>query len=189
MDAEDLERYSMGTSSAEETALIEEHLLICEGCQDRLRETDDYLLAMRRASQQQRRGARGAGGRAWRFPTWFPALAAVACGLLLVVVTLRFVRSPGPSVAVSLTVLRGNGDGNSAPAGRELLLHPDLTGLAEDSSYRLEIVDLTGRLVRQGTLARAQKAVTVPGLGAGLYFVRVYLPAGELLREYGLRIQ
>jgi hypothetical protein len=69
------------------------------------------------------------------------------------------------------------------------MLHPDLTGLAEASSYRLEIVDLTGRPVRQGTLARAQKAVKVPGLAAGLYFVRVYPPSGELQREYGLQIQ
>jgi hypothetical protein len=189
LDAEDLERYSMGTSSVEQTRLIEEHVLTCEACQDRLRETDNYLLAMRMASQQLRRDERAAVGREWRFPTWFPALAAVACGLLLVVVTPRFVRSPGPAVAVSLTALRGNGDANSAPARRELLLHPDLTGLAEGSSYRLEIVDLTGRPVRQGTLVRAQNAVKVPGLSAGLYFVRVYLPGGELLREYGLQIK
>jgi hypothetical protein len=37
-------------------------------------------------------------------------------------------------------------------------------------------------------MARAQNGIRIPGLGAGLYFVRVYLPAGELLREYGLQI-
>lgn len=180
----------MGTSSEEESTLIEEHLLTCEGCQDRLRETDDYLLAVRMASQQRRQDERTAKGREWRFPAWFPTLAAAACGLLLVVVvTSRFVRSPGLAVAVSLTALRGNGIGNGAPAGRELLLHPDLTGLAENSSYRLEIVDQTGHPVRQVTLARAQNGIKVPGLHAGLYFVRVYLPAGELLREYGLEIR
>jgi hypothetical protein len=68
------------------------------------------------------------------------------------------------------------------------MLRPDLTGLAETSSYRLEIVDQTGRPVRQGTLARAQNGIVFPGLGAGQYFVRVYLSAGELLREYGLEI-
>jgi hypothetical protein len=109
--------------------------------------------------------------------------------MLLVVATLRLAQPPGPVVGVSLTALRGNGAGSSAPAGRELMLHPDLTGLAEDSSYRLEIVDRTGHTVRQGTLARAQNGIKVPGLSAGLYFVRVYLPAGKLLREYGLQIQ
>ena len=55
---------------------MKEHLLTCEGCQDRLRETDDYLLAVRMASEQCRRDERSAKGREWRFPAWFPALAA-----------------------------------------------------------------------------------------------------------------
>jgi hypothetical protein len=189
VDAEDLERYSMGTSSLEAATLLEEHLLTCGRCRDRCCETGDYLLAIRTASQQLRRDERAAKEREWRFPAWFPALAAVACGMLLVVATLRLARPPGPVVAVSLTALRNNGAGSSAPAGRELVLHPDLTGLTEDSSYRLEIVDQTGHTVRQGTLARVQNGIRVPGLGAGLYFVRLYLPAGELLREYGLQIQ
>jgi hypothetical protein len=193
LDADNLERYSMSASSREENTLIEEHLLTCDACRDRLRETDDYLFAMRMASEQLRHdekaGEGRAPGRGWTFPAWIPVLAAVACGVLLVTGTLRVVRSPGPAVAVSLTALRGNGAGSIAPAGRELMLHPDLTGLAENSSYRMEIVDRTGRPVRQGTLARSQNGIKFPGLGAGLYFVRVYLPAGELLREYGLEIQ
>ncbi len=179
----------MGSSSQEEIALIEEHLLICEGCQDRLRESDDYVLAMRGASEQSRRYERSSKGREWRFPAWFPALTAVACCLLLAVIAFRFVRPPGPAVAISLSALRSNGAGIAAPSGRELILHPDLTGLAENPTYRLEIVDGTGRPVRQGTLVRVHNEIKVPGLGAGLYFVRVYLPAGELLREYGLEIQ
>jgi hypothetical protein len=189
LGAEDLEKYSMGTSSPEETARVEEHLLACEGCQERLRENDEYLLAMRTASQQIRRDEKSAKPREWRFPAWLPALAAVACALLVVaVLTLRSGR-PGPAVAVSLTALRSNGAGISAPSGRELLPRPDLTGLAESSSYRLEVVDETGHPVRQGKVERAQKGIQIPGLGAGLYFVRVYLPAGELLREYGLEVR
>jgi hypothetical protein len=189
LDAEDLEGYSMGTSSPEQTELVEEHLLTCEGCRDQLHETDDYRLAVRMASQQVRRDERSAKPREWRFAVWFPVLAAAACGLLLVVFTLRSGRPPGPIVAVSLTALRSNATGSSAPAGRELVLQPDLTGLTESSSYRLEIVDQTGRQVRQVTLAPAQSGIKIPGLSAGLYFVRVYMPAGELLREYGLQIQ
>ena len=189
VDAEDLERYSMGASPLEATPFIEEHLLTCDSCRERLRETDAYLLAMRTSSEQIRRDEEAAKRREWRIPAWFPVMATVACGIVLVVATPRFIRSPGPAVAVSLTALRSGGAGNSAPAGRELTLRPDLTGLAEDSSYRLEIVDQTGQTVRQGTLTRAQNGIQVRGLGAGLYFVRVYLPAGELLREYGLRIR
>ena len=187
VDSEDLERYSMGTSSPEATPLIEEHLLICDGCRDRFQETDDYLRAMRTSLEQLRRDGKAAKRRERRIPAWFPVMVTVACGIVLVVATPRFVRPPGPSVAVSLSALRSGGAGNSAPSGRELMLHPDLTGLAEDSSYRLEIVNQTGRTVRQGTLTR--NGIRVQGLGAGLYFVRLYLPAGELLREYGLQIQ
>src|ERR1039458_9782089 len=97
-DAEDLERYSMSMGAREDAALLEEHLLTCEGCQERLRETDDYLLAMGTASQQWRRDEKAAKGRQWRFPAWFPALAVAACCLLLVVVTLRFVQSAGPEI-------------------------------------------------------------------------------------------
>jgi hypothetical protein len=187
MDAEDLERYSMGNTSVEESGSIEEHLLTCEDCRDRLRETDDYLLAMRTSSARLRWDEESTHRRQWKFPAWFPALAAAAC-LLLVVFALRLGRPPGPLVAVSLTAVRGNEVASSAPAGRELMLHPDLTGLTAASSYRLEIVDQTGRPVRRVSLARAQNGIRIPGLGAGLYFVRVYLPAGELLREYGLQI-
>jgi len=179
----------MGTISPERAVLVEEHLLTCEACQDRLRETDSYVPAVRSASAQWRRDQRTVKGRAWRWPAWYPALAAVACCLLLMVIALRRVRSQPPAVAVSLGALRGTGVGSSAPADRDLVLHPDLAGLSENPSYRLEVVDQTGRPVREGTLLRAQNGIKVPGLGAGLYFVRVYLPAGELLREYGLQIQ
>lgn len=189
VDVEDLERYSIGISSPAESAQIEEHLLTCECCQARLRETDDYVLAVEMASRQVRRDEEATERRAWRFPAWFPPLVAVACGLLLAVVAFRLVRPPGPVVAVSLSAQRSNGAGTGAAAGRQLILHPDLTGLAESSSYRLAIVDQTGRAVRQGTLGRMEAGVAIPGLVAGQYFVRVYLPAGELLREYGLQIQ
>jgi hypothetical protein len=188
MDAEDLERYSMGISSEEESEPLEEHLLTCDDCREHLRETDAYLVALRTTASQLRREEKFAARREWKFPAWFPALAAVAC-LLLVMFAFRFERSAKPVVAVSLTALRSNGSGSGVPAGRELMLYPDLTGLTDSSSYRLEIVDQTGRPVRQGTLARAQHGIRIPGLGAGLYFVRVYLPSGELLREYGLPIQ
>jgi hypothetical protein len=88
VDVEDLERYSIGTSSLAESTQIEEHLLTCECCQDRLRETDDYVLAVEMASRQLRQGEKVIKRREWRFPVWFPPLAAVACGLLLVAAAL-----------------------------------------------------------------------------------------------------
>ena len=189
MDVEELEKYSMGTASPDMAELIEEHLLACEKCQGLLEEADDFQLGMQMASQRVRLDERSRAARQWKFPAWFPAMAA-AFGLSLVaIVTFSFLRSPGMAIAVSLTALRNNGAGIIAPAGRDLVLHPDLTGLTESSSYRLEIVDLAGRSVRQGTLSRVRGEIKIPALNAGLYFVRVYLPAGSLLREYGLEIR
>ena len=45
-----LERYSLGTLEEPLIAPLEEHLLICHLCQDRLVETDDFLEAMRAAT-------------------------------------------------------------------------------------------------------------------------------------------
>jgi len=188
MDTETLERYSMGSSSPEEIEYLETHLLTCDACRNRLNETDSFLVAMRTAAKQSRREAVAA-GRGWRFPAWFPAFAAVACGLLLVIAALRSVQSPAPAVEVVLTAMRSNGSGSGAPTGRELRLVPDLTGLPEAPSYRLEIVDHTGRRQRQGILARTSGGIQLPGLSAGPYFVRLYLPSGELVREYGLDIR
>ena len=106
-DAEDLESYSMGASSLEETARIEEHLLICEDCRNRLRAGEDFLNSVQLAARQWRRDEKAAKGSGWKMPVWLPVLAA-ACGLVLVVVAIRVVRPGGPAVAVSLIALRGN---------------------------------------------------------------------------------
>jgi hypothetical protein len=186
-DAEDLERYSIGASSLEENARIEEHLLICEDCRNELLATERFVGSMQAAARQWRRDGAEGKDRGRTVPFWIPALAA--CALILLVVAIRVVPRQGTAVAVSLAALRGSGPGTIGPAGRELNLQPNLTGLSEAPAYRLEIVNQAGRPVRQATLVRARGEVTVPGLGAGLYFVRLYVPAGKLLREYGLEIR
>ena len=44
-----LEQYAMDRLSEEETASLEEHLLVCAACQEQQREMDDYVRAMRQA--------------------------------------------------------------------------------------------------------------------------------------------
>jgi hypothetical protein len=53
-DEGELEKYSMADLREEEAAGFEEHLLICQHCQQRLAETDVYVAAMRRAAWQLR---------------------------------------------------------------------------------------------------------------------------------------
>ena len=49
-DEDQLERYSMQTMKARESAEFEEHLLVCERCQDRFMEIDAYVESMRRVA-------------------------------------------------------------------------------------------------------------------------------------------
>ncbi len=49
-DEELLEGYSMGTLHGTGLARLEEHMLICEECQDRLRDVDSFVSAIREAT-------------------------------------------------------------------------------------------------------------------------------------------
>lgn len=49
-DEEILESYAMGTAAGAKLAPIEEHLLVCADCQDRLADLDEFLAAMREAA-------------------------------------------------------------------------------------------------------------------------------------------
>ena len=54
IDDERLERYSLGTLSGEDSAELEQHLLICGPCQDRLARMDAYLASMEAAARRWR---------------------------------------------------------------------------------------------------------------------------------------
>jgi anti-sigma factor RsiW len=57
MDAEEIERYSLGGLSPEDAAPFDEHLLICEQCQANVEASDAYVAAMRGAAQRIRQTA------------------------------------------------------------------------------------------------------------------------------------
>jgi hypothetical protein len=92
--------------------------------------------------------------------------------------------------AVDLAATRGSAIEATAPAGRWLLLRLDLSNLPASPAYRMEMVDRSGNRVWQATVpARGSKAdFKVPGTQPGVYFVRLYRPPGELLREYGFEV-
>jgi anti-sigma factor RsiW len=54
-----LERYAMRFLPAPESDRLEEHLLICSACRDRLTATEEYVAAMRSAAAKIRRGGKG----------------------------------------------------------------------------------------------------------------------------------
>jgi hypothetical protein len=196
LDEEEIEKYSLGDITEEESSRFEEHLLICESCQDRVTESDSYVGAMQDAARSRRSSLR-TGRHRWLGHRMNPPLVAAASVLLLAVGLWR-VNGPArnrvtvePAFALNLAATRGNGIEAKAPAGRPLTLQLDLAGLPPEPSFRLEMVDAVGKGVWQGAVvSRDSKAVaSVPQIAGGLYFLRAYAPSGKLLREYGLEVK
>lgn len=180
LDAEEIERYSMGVIPDEECTRFEEHLLLCEICRDRVSESDRVVAALHGAATR----LRGEVSAQPRSRAWIGLLAAAA----VIAAVLVFGWSGGgakPAVPVVLVAMRGGDLLAHAPAGVPLKLNPDVTGLPAAPFYVLEIVDAVGRRVWRGPF---------PGPPAspqrkGTYFVRISIGSGEPLREYGVMLQ
>jgi hypothetical protein len=192
IDEDEIERYSMAAMPEGAIAPFEEHLLICESCQQRLAQSDAYVSAMRRASARLRTEPVKRGFPWLRFPRLVPALAGMAVVIVAAGLWLgRLDMGQAHPFAVDLAATRGAAIEATAPAGRWLLLRLDLANLPASPQYRLEMVDRSGNRVWQATVpARGSKAeFKVPGTRPGVYFVRLYRPPGELLREYGFEVE
>jgi len=184
-DDDAIERYSMGTLPEPKAAELEEHLLICESCQQRLAREDAIRGHIRRAAMRHRQTSQEKESGIRLFPRLAMALAAVAVLLVVGAVAMRWSHVDGtrtPPFALKLEAMRGAGPGSKAPAGRSLAVEADLSGLPQANSYRLELVDSKGAAIWKG---RAPKA-NIPALRPGMYFMRVYSDQGQLLREYGI---
>lgn len=186
---EELERYSLAGAAGEEFARLEEHLLICDACRAKLEEYDLIAHSMAGAAAQWRSEHSRSEPKGWSLPRLLLPLAAV---LLLVLGALWIINHAGlenhaPAVAIALRTTRGAAPDARAPALRPLDLQPDLTGVPPFPHYDLQLVDQVG-----GKVARAQtdgrSPTRIPGLQSGMYFVRLYSPAGDLLREYALSV-
>ena len=201
-----LERYSLGTLSGVEEETLEEHLLVCPNCQNRLTEADIYVRAMRSAASRLR--SQQAQDRR-RFPAgWFAPLArpklAFGAAVVFCLVLLFWVaasrqppRASGlPQIAVVLQTVRGADrlGGARAPGRHPLLLQADLSGLPPQNLCELEVVDARGTLVSRSPAVAHSGRAEAPlnrGLAAGQYWVRLYCPNSprEPLREYALRVE
>lgn len=173
-----------------ESGAFEEHLLVCEPCQDKLTEVEEYIQVMKAATAAYadapslhvaQPAKRRDNGLRWN--------AAAAAILLLTCLSalLSWRSPPGDPKKVDLQAYRGGGDlvFAQAPAGMPLDLTIDLKDVRPAQGYRVEIVDTTGRRVWfGGTPAQVSK-----GLTAGSYWVRLATDAGEPLREFGLRVR
>jgi hypothetical protein len=198
-----LEEYSRGKLPDAEAECLEEHLLICPECQDRLAELDDFVGATRQATARLQMEPSPGLEDNWRaLVRWLgrPARMAAGVGLAVVltgaVLAWRAGQPHGPAISVYLQAVRG-GEGllsAHAPAGRPLRLRLDSAGLPALPSYRLEIVDLHGAAVFGAEVQSQAGEITAEvnrRLPAARYWVRLYQPNPQrtLLREYALTIE
>ncbi|MFY9728673.1 MAG: hypothetical protein WB579_01660 [Bryobacteraceae bacterium] len=192
---EELELYCLGGLAEVRCGRLEEHLLLCETCRDRLTETESFVAAMRQAGRQwsgNHLAGPAAGivaSRTWS-ERWLGHVTPVfvIAALLVVCAALwsgRRSSMPAPlPFALELTAVRGAAPGQ-APAGRPLLLDLDLTGLSDGQPFTGEVVDASGSQVAEFPVG---PPALLKALSPGSYFVRVNKSSGELLREYALTV-
>ncbi|MDP3001068.1 MAG: hypothetical protein Q8N47_26535 [Bryobacterales bacterium] len=184
-----LEEYALGRLTGPKLEQFEEHLLVCAQCQDGLEETDRFIVGIKQAAGTAPRPERKRFGRFKLLskPVWAGALAAAA---LAVVVWMPRQPAAGYDAEVSLQAMRGaEAVAPAVPAGKPFLLKADVKGLPPASEFRLEVADSGGAVVWRATVSPKDaliSTVVARKLGAGRYWVRLYDPAGALVREYGL---
>ncbi len=175
----------------EEVASVEEHLLVCAGCQDRVTELTAFLRAARQAASEVREekyrstAVKPAGSR-WHFQ----AAWAVAAAAAVVLVAVPAMKRPQSMETVELSAYRGAVTGTGVVgAGRPLQLNIDVRGLSETDCCLIDLVDQDGQALASRAVEASGGRVSVDydrGLGTGRYWVRVKNRAGEELRELEL---
>jgi hypothetical protein len=181
-----LELYALGRLSDPQVEIVEEHLLICHSCVDRLEEIGVFALAAREdlKAHPEPTGNRGINWKAWLQPRFvFPSVFAMA---LLALGIFWTGGAPGrvlPVASLQLTAMRG--EMQTVPAARET----DLTLTDAPSAggpFRVEVVDAGGTQVWSGTSLEIKIPKRLP---PGDYFVRLTSAKGQLLHEYGFHVQ
>ncbi len=192
-----VEAYSLGTLIEEHEAAFEEHLLLCEVCQQRVTEADNYVRALRTAVTRIEH-APPAPRPILPLRSLFPLPLAglLAAGALAVV----FLAPPSHPVtgtaSVHLKASRGAAvdtpQSSTVPAYHQIRMSLDANALPVRDRYIVELVDSAGHVLWQTppTLEGDTLQLTYPtGCEPGSYWVRVYDPARTLLREYGLEVR
>lgn len=195
-----IERYSLNQLPEDSVLEFEDHLLLCEGCQHRLTDAEQYLrIASTAAAELHRKPVESElrGFRlAWLWsvpkPMWAGALA-----LLALTVGLRsFPESQVPTAPheVVLSALRGVERNVSFTKPGSLILTFDGTEIASQPEYQVQVVGAGGDIVWQGKVTGERGMMHVPvshPVSAGKYWVRLYGPndASDLIREYGLEVK
>jgi anti-sigma factor RsiW len=193
-----VEDYVLERLKGPELEEFEVHLLICERCQARVAEEDEFRADVKQAATTLQRKdpipirSRPAVRRLPVFdwfskPVWIGAVAAVT---LAVAIWIPRDRMAPAHAEVFLRVTRGPEAGLiPAPAGKPFTMKADMAGVPPAAGYRLAIADASGRVVVTREVVRQGDVVEVripSGLPVGHYWVRLLGDGERLFREYAL---
>lgn len=190
---EQLELYALDRLPESDKALLEEHLLVCVSCREKLDGIGDFAQGMRAAGAQSVSPPAAPtlrpGWRAWlQRPVVSMSLAFAL--LILVIGIFSIGRTELPPVAsLQLTAVRGPMPVTAAAQSYHLLL----TDAPQDGGpFRIEVVNAARASVWSGVAAAGPTGAEIDfsrRLSRGDYFVRVNSADGKMLREYGFRVR
>jgi anti-sigma factor RsiW len=186
-DENTLEDYVFGRLSEPKTAVLEEHILICERCQAALEQTDEYIRLMKFAASHPLEIPRLRGSKRPALTT--AGILAAAC-----IAVFSWFRPHATPVSVTLVSSRGGAaaSANQAAAGHPLELSISAADVPPAAEYDLEMVTSAGESIWSGPASSRNgklSAHVAKSLRAGGYWVRLYTQSSELLAEYGLQVQ
>jgi hypothetical protein len=196
LSEEMVESYAMGKLAEPEIAHVEEHLLICDRCQEQVAKMDEFIRATRGAANIVHGAPLGPWERFRGFVAFHPGSAWAAASVLAAAVVV-FTLAPWGSRApqfIELSTIRGTELASPhAKANTPIDLQLDVTEMPVSSLYTLELVDSSGKIIQNYTSEPKASKVSVTiteRLPAGQYWIRLYGNSlkTELLREYGLKV-
>jgi len=195
---ERLELYALGRLPEPEVAVVEEHLLVCVSCQERLDEVELFATAMRGAIASEPLPQARANWLASRLNWFRPSSAApwsfagAGAALAALVLATGLYLHPGQNVAplasLDLAAMRGDVPQIGPARETDITLTDAPTGNAAQLS--LEVIDSNGQNVWAGRLGSNGATVRIAKqLAPASYFLRLFDQNGKLLHEYGFRVQ
>ncbi|HZU24705.1 MAG TPA: hypothetical protein VFA04_04235 [Bryobacteraceae bacterium] len=196
-----LELYALGRLPDAHTIQLEEHLLICDACRDRLAQTERFIAALRRASDLLDPEAPAIPKPILSSPTRLaqhrsPMLFAAALVLMTMAPAFRPATPILPRTSASLVTVR-DAEPSALPVVDAALttdLTLDVSRSVRPLVWKVTLVNSRGAAKWTANVRSAGETVRISigrPLGAGTYWVRLY-DAGapsELVREFGFRIR
>lgn len=194
-----LERYAYGRLPDELITPLEEHLLICEACQARLEQLEQFIHIGMVAAQEVRseQTARRSRARSW-WDSWLSPVpkqvwAGAFAAVVLAAVIIPFTGfAPGSVDEAQLVASRDSGDLPRVRAGN-VAVKIDTAELNRGSAYLVQLVDLTGKEIWKGSLQATGGPVRVAvgeRLSRDQYLIRLYENGDPApIKEYGLMVK